>query len=1384
MKRLFLTLFVLCYYSLTDVYSQCWQTVSAGIDHSVAIRPDGTIWAWGFNGSGQLGDGTIRERTTPTKVWDFTSNWAAVVAGGNHSLAIKQDGTIWAWGENQYGQIGDGSSGNRKLSPVKIGAATNWKSIAAGRTFSLAIKTDGTLWSWGDNFYGQLGHGISPAFTPKQVGTDTDWKFVTAGGNHVVAIKNDNSLWAWGSNMEGQLGDGTTSNRPSPVKIGDGWASVSAGYDYTVAMKLDGTLWAWGNNDMAQLGDGTFVNKTVPTAIGSSAWKSVVAGYVSTIGIKADGTLWSWGKIIGKFGNGPDNTYTTPNQVGVASNWISVVTGDYHAFAFDATNTLWGWGEGTWGKLGDGAYSLYVEPVIISSPAPTGTNVQQFCFAAHVSDLVAAGTGIKWYSDPTGGAPLPSATVLVDGTHYYATQTISSCESAYRFDVTVNVNTTPVATPSGVTAQSFCNSGLVQDLKATGSGIVWYKTPTGGTPLWDLTPITNGHYYASQKIGYCESATRLDVMATIVTTPAPVGATTQSLCAGVKLYSLTLSGSGILLYGSSTSTTPIDNSTVTTAGGTYFASQTVNGCESASRLKVIISTYANTTPAPTDPHQKGFSAVMASSLSTLALKDDGTLWGWGWNHEGQLTSGPSGDGITPKPVAGQNQWETVELEEQILALKPDGSLWAWGPYDLGQLGIGNEVYNGRDIMPVEPGVKWREVAAAVAVSYGIKEDGTLWAWGDARPYLGDNGANRLPVRTPYRISLLTDWNYIAAGDYDALAIRVDGSLYGWGQNILGELGTGTTEDVYKPTRIGSDTDWKIVDVGYRYFVGLKVDGTLWSWGDNANGKLGQGTLNAATVKTPTKIGTDSDWKAISCSSGHALALKNDGTLWAWGANNSYQLGDGTAVAKGSPTQVGTDNDWVDIAAGSGHSVALKANGTIWAWGSNFVGQIGDGTTKNVKTPKQILTSYQEFCAASKVGDLDVMGLNTQWYTSPTGGAPIIPSTTLADQTYFATQTIGTCESQYRLPVTVRIITPDEVPAPSGQASQSYCAGATVSNLIAIGRSINWYSASTGGAPLAATEPIIFGNHYYASQSIGNCESPLRLDVLVSLSDGGLEAPTGASTQTLCSPASLADLVASGTGIQWYSALSGGEPLPTTTDLVNNTHYFASQKIGSCESTARLDVVVVLIQTPPPTGLASQVFCNDGLVSQLQVTGTNVQWYDTPTGGVPTVSSTPLDDGKHYYASQSIDGCESSQRFEVTVALKTTAAPEGNSNQQLCEGSTVDDLDVTAPGLIWYDASTGWTIIAGSAMLHNGSDYFASQTIDACESIARLKVTPTIVPTPEAPIGAPSQQFESGKTVADIVVTGSGVMWYGTEDDAAQHINRLAPSTLLTAGETY
>ena len=336
--------------------------VSAGGYHSTTIRLDGTLWTWGENFFGELGDGTTVGKNSPVQV-AAGSTFRTVAAGEGYTEAIRTDGTLWAWGFNTWGELGDSTHVNR-LSPVQIATGSTFSSVATGYFHTVAIKTDGTLWAWGSNAAGQLGDGTTTQrSSPGQVAEAGTFIAVAAGEYHSVALKTNGTLWAWGDNSYGQLGDSSSSDKYSPVQIAPGstFTSVATGYNHTVTIRTDGTLWAWGDNSYGQLGDGTTTQRNSPVQIApGSTFTAVAANGYNTLAIKTGGTLWAWGRNnYGQLGNGTTAGSSSPVQIVPGSTFASVAAGGEHSIAIKTDGTLWAWGRNMEGQIGDPGSNVY-----------------------------------------------------------------------------------------------------------------------------------------------------------------------------------------------------------------------------------------------------------------------------------------------------------------------------------------------------------------------------------------------------------------------------------------------------------------------------------------------------------------------------------------------------------------------------------------------------------------------------------------------------------------------------------------------------------------------------------------------------------------------------------------------------------------------------------------------------------------------------------------------------------------------------------------------------------------------------------------------------------------------------------------------------------------
>jgi len=613
--------------------------IAAGSSHTVALKSDGTVWAWGDNYYGQLGVGTEKDRRpTPVQVAGLTGV-AAVAAGYDHTVALKTDGTVWAWG-------------NYESTPVQVAGLAGVAAISAGTYHTVALKTDGTVWAWGSRL---LGDGTSAgSSTPVQAAGLTGVSAVAAGYDHTVALKTDGTLWAWGQNDNGQLGDGTTANNRTPVQVVGltKVAAISADYDHTVALKTDGTVWAWGDNHAGRLGDGTTEVRRAPVQVaGLTGVAAISTGFNHTVTMKTDGTVWAWGyNEDGKLGDGTTVDRPTPVQTAGLTNMAAIAAGDFYTVALKTDGTVWAWGaNGSSGRLGDGTTVDRLTPIQVAGL----TGVAAIAVGDdHAVALKTDGTVWAWGDNEDGK--------IGDGT-------------------TVE-RRTPVQV-AGLTNVAAIAAGYYHTVALKTDGTVW---------AW-------GNNYAG-RLGDGTTEDRL--------TPVQVtGLTSVAAIAAGCDYTVALKTDGTVW-----------------AWGSNYCGQLGDGT-TEDRLTPVQSAGLT-----------GVAAVAAGCGHVVALKIDGTVWAWGLNREGQLGDGTTADRLTPVQVAGLTGVAAIAASPyHTVVLKTDGTVWAWGENWEGQLGDGTREDR---LTPVQPagltGVA--AVAAGGRHTVALKTDGSVWAWGD-----NDNG---------------------------------------------------------------------------------------------------------------------------------------------------------------------------------------------------------------------------------------------------------------------------------------------------------------------------------------------------------------------------------------------------------------------------------------------------------------------------------------------------------------------------------------------------------------------------------------------------------------------------------------------------------------------
>lgn len=397
------------YEDLSYTLLRSYTMVAMGEWIGYAIKSGGTLWAWGINSDYNLGDGTTTVRSLPVQI-GTDSDWSKITTAKTiynalltdvfreHNFGIKTGGSLWGWGANGTGELGLLDTTFTRSIPVQIGPDTNWSSVSAGTSFTVALKTNNTLWSWGNGGSGRLGINLATGnrSSPVQIGTRSDWTQVSSGASHTLAIRSDRTLWSWGLGTSRQLGvtTTTTGNRSSPTQVGvtSNWTQISAGGSHSMAVASNGTLWTWGANNNGQLGLRDTATRSSPVQVGTrSDWTQVSANGDFSLAIRSDKTLWVWGANgANTLGLGVTTNRSSPTQVGTLSNWVSGSFGAGHIAAITDTGILYT--AGTMSQLGIGR--LASDSISRSNPTQIGTDTNWDVFLE--GDVLKKTNGTIW----------------------------------------------------------------------------------------------------------------------------------------------------------------------------------------------------------------------------------------------------------------------------------------------------------------------------------------------------------------------------------------------------------------------------------------------------------------------------------------------------------------------------------------------------------------------------------------------------------------------------------------------------------------------------------------------------------------------------------------------------------------------------------------------------------------------------------------------------------------------------------------------------------------------------------------------------------------------------------------------------------------------------
>jgi alpha-tubulin suppressor-like RCC1 family protein len=984
--------------------------VAGGGEHSLVVKPDGTVWAWGLNGSGQLGDDTQTSRTLPVQV-QRVSDIIAAAAGSGHSLALTSGGHVWSWGEPGYGQLGNGSttasaSVRYEVQEESGRALDNVVAIAAGGHHSLALKADGTVWVWGWNVYGQLGDGTTTLHTRATVIRDIQGAAAIAAGlyHSLAANGTDGTVWAWGYNYTGGLGDGTnTSPRLLPVAVDGltGTMALQGGFSHSVALGLDGLAWACGGNNYNQLGDGTSQDRWAPVRVVDLEGASLIAaGWNHGLAL-ADGEVWAWGSNYwGQLGDGTTVQYRNRVvKLPTLSNVVTLGAGANHSLAIDGEGTVWAWGQNYFGQLGDGTTLDRASPVRVSGPGfawRVGTPVMSVAPGTYSAPLTvtltSATSGASIYYSPPGDDP----TTLYTGPVSVAVTTLLKARATKLGQPDSNVSsalyTLKLATPSfnpwggtfyppptptveiSACAPTPCTTLYSTDgsepsipytdavaisttttLQAKAVKTDWSNSDTTSATytlnLGTLAPPTlapaGGTFLGSQDVemGSITGATihytlgdgtNPDPTTSSPTYSSPITLTvTTTVKAKAFHRDWVTSPTATAIYTIKVAEPP----TISLTSGQYPIGQavTVTSADTGTTIVYTLDGSAPTTSSPSVPSGTTLYLMKALTLKAAAFRT-------GCSLSDVATADYTVTGTVPiVTVSGGGQ--------HSLLAKPDGAVWAWGYNNYGQLG--DATYSQRlTPVPLASPTSIGRLDAGANHSTAVKSDGTIWAWGyNYYGQLGDGTTTTCP--TPVQLGFATDLIVASAGGEHSLAVRAGGSVWAWGRNNVGQLGIGSTTPAQSasPLQIPSLGDVVSVSAGTAHSLAVKSDATAWAWGSNGYGQLGDNSTTQQNA--PVQVSGLTGVVAVAAGELHSLALKNDGTVWAWGYGGLGQLGDGTSSNRTTPVRVAGLTGAVAVASGAHHSFAVLLDGTLWAWGYNGYGQVGDGTTTNRPKPVQI-----------------------------------------------------------------------------------------------------------------------------------------------------------------------------------------------------------------------------------------------------------------------------------------------------------------------------------------------------------------------------------------------------------------------------------------------
>ncbi|MDM8531619.1 hypothetical protein QUF63_10645 [Anaerolineales bacterium HSG25] len=937
--------------------------------HTCALTVQGGIKCWGNNSSGQLGDETTTNQTTPVNVTGLNSGIAAISAGGTHTCALTVTGTVKCWGYNNSGQLGDGQP---DIEITKMSELNNTPTILVTSDFHSCVLTDqGGVKCWGRNGHGQLGDGTTTnRITPVDVsGLNQGVTSVAVGSSHSCALTSS-GVKCWGNNSSGQLGNGTTNSYTTPVtSLNSGSIAIAVGDLHSCALTSSGGIKCWGDNSSGQLGDGTTTNHiTAVDVIGlSSGVVAITAGDSHSCALANNGGVKCWGyNGFGRLGDGTTTVRTTPVEViGLSSGVIAITANGSHTCALTSIGSLKCWGRNYWGQLGDGTVIDRSTPIEVTGlnngVASVTTGGSHSCALMSQGNVKCWGRnfGGKNTATPVDVSDLDNVTVIAAGNHHTCALTNQNKVKCWGFNdygQLGNNTTSDRTTPSEVTGLGNKIKAITHNCALTDQGGV---TCTNELKSGITTITTGGHHCALTTQGRvkCWGNNQYgqlgDGTTTSRTTPVDVVALNDNVttisaggyhsctltdqnevkCWGLNNYGQL--GGGIITDVMTTSVTVVNLTDVIsiTTGTSHSCALTNQGgvkCWGKNEHGQIgnNTTTDRTTPNSVSGLSRGVTAIAAGDSHTCALTTQGGVKCWGYNNYGQLGDGSTTDRTSPVDVNGFSGpiIAITAGDSHTCALTDQSRVKCWGK---------NFSYIPTDVKGLSDGIV--AIAAGNNVTQFLFDDGTVASWSST-----NSSYNPTPVDIGYpSLQVSTKNILLEVPDNLSQSFTVKNN---------GLVHTTLTWEA------SSNVSWLVIDNWYPDTVRLtaqvdQLDTGVHTGQITVKSNGGNAAIKVTLIVPPIKV---TGLNKLSAGVSHTCANTSQGGIKCWGRNYLGQLGNGTQTDSSIPVQVsGLDNKANMVTAGGNHTCTLLKNGQIQCWGYNYDGQLGDDSRTSRPLPVSV-----------------------------------------------------------------------------------------------------------------------------------------------------------------------------------------------------------------------------------------------------------------------------------------------------------------------------------------------------------------------------------------------------------------------------------------------